>query len=474
MTINQNINQNNDSNWLSAVEKSPLGGLGGSSSKITILGAGESGTGAAVLAKKQGFQVFLSDKGKIQDKYKSVLSSIDVEWEENQHTESKIFEASEVIKSPGIPDAAPLIVNLKEKGIKVISEIEFAGRYTNAKIIGITGSNGKTTTTSLTYHMLKKAGLNVGVAGNIGDSFAKQVAQADKDVYVLELSSFQLDGIVDFKVDVAVLLNITPDHLDRYDYQLDNYAASKFKITKNQDENSHFIYCADDEIIQQQLKKKQLKAQLHPFSIMKEVQNGAFIKDEKLILNINQKQQTMTLQTLALQGKHNLYNSMASGIVGRVLELKKEIIRESLSDFQSIEHRLEPVLTVHGIAFVNDSKATNVNATWYALESFQENVIWIVGGVDKGNDYEMLKDLVKEKVKAIVCLGKNNEKIHEAFGDVVTNIVDTSSAQDAVNAAYRLGRKGDTVLLSPACASFDLFENYEDRGRQFKAAVRAL
>src|SRR5690606_21093628 len=352
--------------------------------KITILGAGESGTGAAVLAKKQGFQVFLSDKGKIQDKYKSVLSSIDVEWEENQHTESKIFEASMVIKSPGIPDAAPLIVNLKEKGIKVISEIEFAGRYTNAKIIGITGSNGKTTTTSLTYHMLKKAGLNVGLAGNIGDSFAKQVAQADKDVYVLELSSFQLDGIVDFKVDVAVLLNITPDHLDRYDYQLDNYAASKFKITKNQDENSHFIYCADDEIIQQQLKKKQLKAQLHPFSIMKEVQNGAFIKDEKLILNINQKQQTMTLQTLALQGKHNLYNSMASGIVGRVLELKKEIIRESLSDFQSIEHRLEPVLTVHGIAFVNDSKATNVNATWYALESFQENVIWIVGGVDKG------------------------------------------------------------------------------------------
>lgn len=474
MTINQNINQNNDANWQSAVEKSPLGGLGGFIPKITILGAGESGTGAAILAKKQGFQVFLSDKGKIQDKYKSVFLSIDVEWEENQHTESKIFEATEVIKSPGIPDTAPLIVKLKEKGINVISEIEFAGRYTNATIVGITGSNGKTTTASLTYHMLKKAGLNVGLAGNIGESFAKQVAQDDKDVYVLELSSFQLDGMFDFKVDVAVLLNITPDHLDRYDYQLENYAASKFRITQNQDENSHFIYCYDDELIQQQLKKKQLKAQLHPFSILKEMENGAYINDEKLILNINQKQQTMTLQALALQGKHNLYNSMASGIAGRVLELKKEIIRESLSDFQTIEHRLEPVLTVHGIAFVNDSKATNVNATWYALESFQENVIWIVGGVDKGNDYEMLKELVAEKVKAIICLGTNNEKIHEAFEDVIPTIVDTASAKDAVEMAYRLGTKGDTVLLSPACASFDLFENYEDRGRQFKAAVKGL
>ena len=314
----------------------------------------------------------------------------------------------------------------------------------------------------------------MGLAGNIGESFAKQVAQDDKDVYVLELSSFQLDGMFDFKVDVAVLLNITPDHLDRYDYQLENYAASKFRITQNQDENSHFIYCYDDELIQQQLKKKQLKAQLPPFSITKEMENGAYIKDEKLIININQKQQTMTLQALALQGKHNLYNSMASGIAGRVLELKKEIIRESLSDFQTIEHRLEPVLTVHGIAFVNDSKATNVNATWYALESFQENVIWIVGGVDKGNDYEMLKDLVKEKVKAIICLGANNEKIHEAFGDVIPTIVDTASAKDAVDMAYRLGTKGDTVLLSPACASFDLFENYEDRGRQFKAAVKGL
>ncbi|HEY9083739.1 MAG TPA: UDP-N-acetylmuramoyl-L-alanine--D-glutamate ligase [Vicingaceae bacterium] len=447
---------------------------GTSSKPLVVLGAGESGVGTALLAKKQGFQVFLSDNGKIQDKYKEVLKNIEVEWEENQHTESKIFEAVEVIKSPGIPDNVPLVVKLRQQGINVISEIEFAGRYTSATIVGITGSNGKTTTASLTYHMLKKAGLNVGLAGNIGESFAKQVAQDDKDVYVLELSSFQLDGMFDFKVDVAVLLNITPDHLDRYDYQLENYAASKFRITQNQDEDSHFIYCYDDELIQQQLKKKQLKAQLHPFSIIKEMENGAYIKDEKLIININQKQQTMTLQALALQGKHNLYNSMASGIAGRVLELKKEIIRESLSDFQTIEHRLEPVLTVHGIAFVNDSKATNVNATWYALESFQENVIWIVGGVDKGNDYEMLKDLVKEKVKAIICLGVNNEKIHEAFGDVIPTIVDTASAKDAVDMAYRLGTKGDTVLLSPACASFDLFENYEDRGRQFKAAVKGL
>ena len=446
---------------------------GTSSKPLVVLGAGESGVGTALLAKKQGFQVFLSDNGKIQDKYKEVLKNIEVEWEENQHTESKIFEAVEVIKSPGIPDNVPLVVKLRQQGINVISEIEFAGRYTSATIVGITGSNGKTTA-SLTYHMLKKAGLNVGLAGNIGESFAKQVAQDDKDVYVLELSSFQLDGMFDFKVDVAVLLNITPDHLDRYDYQLENYAASKFRITQNQDEGSHFIYCYDDELIQQQLKKKQLKAQLHPFSIIKEMENGAYIKDEKLIININQKQQTMTLQALALQGKHNLYNSMASGIAGRVLELKKEIIRESLSDFQTIEHRLEPVLTVHGIAFVNDSKATNVNATWYALESFQENVIWIVGGVDKGNDYEMLKDLVKEKVKAIICLGVNNEKIHEAFGDVIPTIVDTASAKDAVDMAYRLGTKGDTVLLSPACASFDLFENYEDRGRQFKAAVKGL
>lgn len=442
--------------------------------KITILGAGESGTGAAILAKKQGLQVFLSDKGKIKDKYKNVLINIGVEWEENQHTESKIFEATEIIKSPGIPDTAPLILKLKEKGINVISEIEFAGRYTNAKIIGITGSNGKTTTTMLTYHILKNAGLNVGLAGNIGESFAKQVAENDKNFYVLELSSFQLDGMFNFKVDIAILLNITPDHLDRYNYQFENYAASKFRIIQNQDENCHFIYCEDDAVIAEMLKKQIIKAQKHPFSIKKEVKNGAFIKNEKLIININQKPFNMTLQALALQGKHNLYNSMASGIAGRVLELKKDLIRESLSDFQTIEHRLEHVLNVHGIAFVNDSKATNVNSTWYALESYENNIIWIVGGVDKGNDYEMLKELVTDKVKAIICLGKDNSKIHEAFNKIIPTIVDTNSAKDAVNMAYQLGRKGDTVLLSPACASFDLFENYEDRGNQFKAAVRGL
>ncbi|PKP51129.1 MAG: UDP-N-acetylmuramoyl-L-alanine--D-glutamate ligase [Bacteroidetes bacterium HGW-Bacteroidetes-12] len=442
--------------------------------KLTILGAGESGTGAAILAKKQGFRVFLSDKGKIKEKYKNVLINIDVEWEENQHTESKIFDADEVIKSPGIPDSAPLILQLKEKGINVISEIEFAGRYTNAKIIGITGSNGKTTTTMLTYHILKNAGLNVGLAGNIGESFAKQVAENDKDYYVLELSSFQLDGMFNFKIDIAILLNITPDHLDRYNYQFENYAASKFRIIQNQDENCHFIYCEDDSVIVDMIDKHIVVAQKHPFSIKKEVKNGAYIKNEKLIININQKQFNMTLQALALQGKHNLYNSMASGIAGRALELKKEIIRESLSDFETIEHRLEHVLNVHGIAFVNDSKATNVNSTWYALESYENNIIWIVGGVDKGNDYEMLKELVSEKVKAIICLGKDNSKIHEAFSKIIPTIVDTNSAKDAVNMAYQLGRKGDTVLLSPACASFDLFENYEDRGNQFKAAVRGL
>ena len=442
--------------------------------KITILGAGESGIGAAILAKKQGFRVFLSDKGEIKDKYKNVLKNLEVEWEENQHTESKIFEATEVIKSPGIPDTAPLIVKLKEKGINVISEIEFAGRYTKAKIIGITGSNGKTTTTMLTYHILKNAGLDVAIAGNIGESFAKQVAENDKAFYVLELSSFQLDGMFNFKVDIAILLNITPDHLDRYNYQFENYAASKFRIIQNQDENCLFIYCADDSVIVDMIEKHVVVAQKHPFSIKKEVENGAYIKNEKLIININQKQFNMTLQALALQGKHNLYNSMASGIAGRALELKKEIIRESLSDFVTIEHRLEHVLNVHGIAFINDSKATNINSTWYALESFQENLIWIVGGVDKGNDYEMLKELVSEKVKAIICLGKDNSKIHEAFSSTVSTIVDVSSAKEAVNMAYRLGRKGDTVLLSPACASFDLFENYEDRGNQFKAAVRGL
>jgi len=450
---------------------SPSGRSGGA--LVAILGAGESGVGAAILALKKGFEVFVSDKGIIKEKYKNVLTNIGVEWEEGKHTEAKILNATTVVKSPGIPDKVPFILKIKEQGVEVISEIEFAGRYTKAKFIGITGSNGKTTTTMLTYHMLKKAGLNVGLAGNVGESLAKQVANDDKDIYVLELSSFQLEGMYKFKVDIAILLNITPDHLDRYDYKFENYAASKFRILQNQDEACHFIYCEDDEVITKYLSEHKIKAEQHPFSIKKKTSNGAYIDNEKLIINTN-KSIEMTLQSLALQGKHNLYNSMASGIAGRVLELKKEIIRESLSDFQNVEHRLEFVAKIHGIDFINDSKATNVNSTWYALESFQHPVIWIVGGVDKGNDYEMLKELVSEKVKAIVCLGKDNTKIHEAFGDIIEDIVDAESAEEAVRASYRLGRSGDTVLLSPACASFDLFENYEDRGQQFKSAVKRL
>jgi len=441
--------------------------------RVAILGAGESGVGAAILGLKKGFDVFVSDKGKIQEKYKNVLKNIGVEFEEGKHTESKILNASVVVKSPGIPDDVPFIKQIKEQGIKVISEIEFAGKFTKAKMVGITGSNGKTTTAMLTYHMFEKAGLNVGLAGNVGDSLAKQVAENDKDIYVLELSSFQLDGMYDFKVDIAILLNITPDHLDRYNYQFENYVAAKFRILQNQDSTSHFIYCADDEVITEHIKNMDVKAIQHPFSIKKTTENGAYIKDKKLIINQN-KLFEMTIQSLALQGKHNLYNSMASGIAGRVLELKKELIRESLSDFQNVEHRLEFVAKIHGIDFVNDSKATNINSTWYALESFQHPIIWVVGGVDKGNDYEMLKEMVGEKVKAIVCLGKDNTKIHEAFDDIIEDIVDAESAQEAVNLAYSFGRSGDTVLLSPACASFDLFENYEDRGHQFKSAVKAL
>lgn len=442
--------------------------------RLVILGGGESGVGAAILAKQKGFEVFVSDRGEIKDKYKKVLKNIDVEWEEGMHTESKILNATEVVKSPGIPDNVPLIVRLKEHGVSVISEIEFAGRYTKAKMVGITGSNGKTTTTLLTYHMLKKAGLNVGLAGNIGDSLAKQVAQNDKDVYVLELSSFQLDGMYDFKVDVAMILNITPDHLDRYDNDFEKYADAKFRILQNQNKHCHIIYCEDDKTIVKRIEQANYKGVKYPFSIKKQLQNGAYIDKENLIINTNNKLFNMTIQELALQGKHNLYNSMAAGIAGKVLELKKEVIRESLSDFQNVEHRLEEVGKVHGITFVNDSKATNVNSTWYALESFEHPVVWIVGGVDKGNDYQMLEELVRDKVKAIVCLGKDNQKIHEAFEGIIETIVDTDSAQDAVNMAYRLSQTGDTVLLSPACASFDLFDNYEDRGHQFKKAVRAL
>ncbi|PJJ80337.1 UDP-N-acetylmuramoyl-L-alanine--D-glutamate ligase [Mucilaginibacter auburnensis] len=441
---------------------------------IVILGAGESGVGAAYLAQQQGYDVFVSDFGAIADKYKQQLKDWDIRFEEKQHTEAEILKAVEVIKSPGIPEKAPIVKKLREKGIPVISEIEFAGRYTNAKIIGITGSNGKTTTTSLTYFILKNAGLNVGLAGNIGNSFAYQVATEKFDTYVLELSSFMLDDMYKFKVDIAVLLNITPDHLDRYEYKMENYAASKFRITRNQTANDVFIYCADDEESLKGMEGKSFNAQLLPFSIQKEITPGAYLQGEKLIIQTNQQPFEMNIKELALQGKHNIYNSMASGIVARVLDLRNETIRESMAQFKNIEHRLEFVAKISGISFINDSKATNVNSTWYALESMTSEVVLILGGVDKGNDYNMLRDLVKRKVKAIVCLGKDNKRIHEAFEDDVEVIVNTASAQEAATVAYHLAAKGDTVLLSPACASFDLFKNYEDRGRQFKDAVKEL
>lgn len=441
---------------------------------VVILGAGESGLGSAILAQKQGFAVFVSDLGKIKEKYKNVLLQHQIEFEEGQHSEEKILKCETVIKSPGIPDTAPLIQKLHQNGIPVISEIEFAGRYTNAKTVCITGSNGKTTTTLLTYHILKNAGLNVGLAGNVGKSFAGQVANEQHDIYVIELSSFQLDGMYDFKADVAVLLNITPDHLDRYGYQMQNYVDSKFRIIQNQTKNDFFIYCSDDEIIQKELEKREIKAACIPFGLKDPVEPGAGISDEKMIINFNQKQFSMSILDLSLQGKHNTYNSMAAGIASMVFEIRNEQLRESLAGFQGVEHRLERFLRVHGIEFVNDSKATNVNSTWYALESMHKPVVWIAGGIDKGNDYSMLKSLVKEKVKAIVCLGKDNSKLHAAFDTVAKNVVDASSMEEAVKAAYYLARNGDTVLLSPACASFDLFENYEDRGNQFKEQVRNL
>jgi len=444
---------------------------------MVILGAGESGVGAALLAQKEGFDVFVSDFGPIADHYKKDLEQAAIPFEENGHTEERILTAFEVVKSPGIPDKAPIIKKLTERNIPILSEIEFAGRYSNAKMICITGSNGKSTTTMLTYHILKNAGLNVGLAGNIGKSFARQVAFENFDLYVLEISSFMLDNMYDFRADIAVLLNITPDHLDRYDYKMENYSDSKFRIIQNQKQGDVFIYCADDEETQKGLLKHQINADTFPFSIEKILDKGAFLQDDQIIINLhhnNQESFTMSIKDLALQGKHNIYNSMASGIVAKVLELRNETIRESMGSFTNIEHRLEHVARISGIDFINDSKATNVNSTWYALESMPGEVVLILGGVDKGNDYNMLKDLVKSKVKAIVCLGKDNKRIHEAFEDDVEVIVNTFSANEAVQIAYHLAAKGDTVLLSPACASFDLFKNYEDRGNQFKKAVKEL
>lgn len=441
---------------------------------IVVLGAGESGVGAAVLAKKQGWNVFVSDFGTIKDSFKEELNSYQLEWEEGKHTELRVLDAQIVVKSPGIPDKAPIIKKLKEKNIPVISEIEFAGYYNTAKTICITGTNGKTTTTMLTYHILKKAGIKVGLAGNVGKSFAKQVAEEQFDWYVLELSSFQLDGMFEFKADVAILLNITPDHLDRYDYQLQNYVDSKFRILQNMGPNDWFIYNADDAILNQEVEKRTITANLAPFSLTKELLQGGFIKDKQLTITTNKKQFTMSIHDLALKGKHNAQNSLASGIAARILEIRKETVRESLSDFVNVEHRLEFVAKVHGIEFINDSKATNVNSTWFALESMDKPTVWIVGGVDKGNDYTELMDLVKANVKAIVCLGVDNSKIIEAFTGVVDTIVEARSAMEAVAYGYRLAKKDETVLLSPACASFDLFENYEQRGNLFKEAVRAL
>lgn len=442
--------------------------------KMVILGAGESGLGSAVLALKKGYDVFVSDSGPIREVYKDEFVRRGIPFEEGTHSVDRIMDAVEVIKSPGIPDKAPLVVKIKNAGIPVVSEIEFAGRHTNAHKICITGTNGKTTTTLLTYHVLQKAGLNVGLAGNVGKSFAMQVAEAEHDFYVLELSSFQLDGMFEFKADTSVLLNITPDHLDRYEYQLSNYIDSKFRILNNQNPEDAFIYCADDPILNDAMKGRHIIPACYPFSITESEGMAAFLQNENLVINIKNQTLDMSIYNLALQGKHNLYNTMAAGIAARILDIRKEVVRESFADFKNAEHRLEHVMTVHGIEFVNDSKATNVNSAWYALECMQKPVIWIVGGVDKGNDYDTLRDLVKTKVKAIVCLGKDNAKIHEAFSDIVPDISDTASAMDAVQKSYEKGRKGDVVLLSPACASFDLFKNYEDRGWQFKTAVRSL
>lgn len=442
--------------------------------KIVILGGGESGVGAAVLAKKQGFDPFVSDNAIIKDNYKKVLSNNGIKWEEGKHSEALLKNCVEVIKSPGIPEEAELLKTIRDKGIPVISEIEFAGRYTSAKTICITGSNGKTTTTNWIYHMLRKAGLKAAMAGNVGNSFAMQVAENAHDYYVIELSSFQLDGMFDFKSDIAILMNITPDHLDRYGYDMQRYIDSKFRITQNQTPCDFFIYCYDDEVTRANIHLNQGKAKMLSFSLETDHNQTAYLKQDSINYNFQNEHFTMSIHDLALEGKHNAFNSMAAGIAGQILNIRKEIIRESLSDFQGVEHRLEFVLKVHGIRFINDSKATNVNSTWYALESMPENVIWIVGGIDKGNDYTVLKELVRKKVTAIICLGKDNSKIHKAFAESTESIMEATSMTEAVRTAYYMGKKGDTILLSPACASFDLFDNYEDRGRQFKEAVRYL
>ena len=442
--------------------------------RLVILGGGESGVGTAILGKKKGYDVFISDFGKIKNNYKEILALNKLEWEEEQHTEALILNADVVMKSPGIPDKSPIVKAIKKKGIPVISEIEFAYKFIEVETIGITGSNGKTTTTMLTHHVLRQGGLNVGLAGNIGKSFAWQVAENKHEGYVLELSSFQLDGIKKYRPHIAVITNISPDHLDRYDYKYENYIAAKFRITMNQGKDDYLVYDADDEAIANWLANNKIKAAKVPFSLTKEIEGGIYIKDNTITSTITNQTFTMPINELSLEGKHNVKNAMAATAVAQLMRIRKETIRESLSNFQGVEHRLEKVLKIQNVQYINDSKATNTNATFFALESMNAPTVWIVGGVDKGNDYDELMPLVREKVKAIVALGVDNKKIVDAFGSVVDIMVEVGSMAEAVKVSQKLAEKGDTVLLSPACASFDLFENYEDRGKQFKAAVQNL
>jgi len=442
--------------------------------RLVILGAGESGVGTALLGKKEGYEVFVSDFGSISEKYQKILNEEKIEWEQQQHTESKILNADLVVKSPGIPDKAPIVKKLHEKGIKVISEIEFVYQFTKNTSIAITGSNGKTTTTMLTYHLLKQEGLSVGLAGNIGESYAKQVAIDPEKLFVLELSSFQLDGNIDYNPHIAIITNISPDHLDRYEYKYENYIASKFRITMNQTEKDYLIYDADDEAINNWLKNNQTKAQLVPFSLTKKFDKGAYLEDNNIIAMINNEKITVPVAEIAIEGKHNVKNAMAATLVAQMMRVRKQTIRESLSNFQNAEHRLEKVAKINKVQYINDSKATNVNATYFALESMNTPTVWIVGGVDKGNDYDELMTFVHEKVKAIICLGIDNTKIINAFSPIVDLIVEASSMEEAVKLASKASEECDTVLLSPACASFDLFTSYEDRGTQFKNEVQKL
>ncbi|MEM8999731.1 MAG: UDP-N-acetylmuramoyl-L-alanine--D-glutamate ligase [Bacteroidota bacterium] len=442
--------------------------------RLVILGAAESGVGTAILAQQKGFEVFVSDRGEIQEDYKKVLEHIEIEWESGAHSETKVLNADIVMKSPGIPDQVPLVKALKAKGVPVISEIEFASKYSKATKIGITGSNGKTTTAVLTYHLLREGGYHAGLAGNIGDSYAKMVAMSDFGFDVLEISSFQLDGIDDFKPHIAIITNITPDHLDRYDYQFDKYIASKFRIAMNQDSSDYLIYDADDEVIQRWLEKNPVQSQLVPFSVNAKLKVGAWLEEDVIKINVESKTMEMSMDILALEGQHNVKNAMAASLAALLVNVRKEAIRQSIQAFQGVPHRLEKVLKINHVEYINDSKATNVNATYYALEGIKKPIVWIAGGVDKGNDYSVLMPLVREKVKAVICLGMDNSKLIDAFGNVVDVIVATYAMEEAIKVAYKIAEHGDSVLLSPSCASFDLFENYEDRGNQFKAAIKKL